>query len=153
MTQKIRVTPRGRLAIRATLLAVALGSLAPVVLAAEDGTADPRQEAALRARIAPVGKVNTGKMETAAAPAAAAAHADPAATYKSTCAACHGGGLPTAPKVGDAGQWKARIAKGKEALYASALNGTPGGMPPRGGSSLDDDTIKAVVDYMVAQSQ
>lgn len=128
-------------------------ALPQVVFAAEDGAMDPRQEAALLERIAPVGKVNTGQAAAAPAAAAAAAPADPAATYKTVCAACHGGGLPTAPKVGDAGQWKARIAKGKDALYTSALNGTPGGMPPRGGSSLDDATIKAVVDYMVAQSQ
>jgi len=44
-----------------------------------------------------------------------------------------------------------RIAKGKPALYQSALKGTPKGMPAKGGNlTLPDDAVKAAVDYMVA---
>jgi cytochrome c5 len=73
-------------------------------------------------------------------------------SYTATCAACHGAGVLGAPKTGDKGAWKPRVAKGKPALYASALNGVKM-MPPRGGNpSLKDDEIKALVDYMTAKS-
>lgn len=74
-------------------------------------------------------------------------------TYRQSCAACHAYGAP-GPKVGDEAAWKARIAKGKDALYASALNGTDKGMPAKGGrSDLTDEQVKAVVDYMVHESK
>jgi cytochrome c5 len=86
--------------------------------------------------------------------AAMAAGPDAAKTekiYTATCAACHGAGVLGAPKVGDKAAWKARIAKGKAALYTSATNGFKM-MPPRGGNAaLKDDELKAVVDYMVAK--
>jgi cytochrome c5 len=72
-------------------------------------------------------------------------------TYTTTCMACHGAGVLGAPKFGDKAAWKPRIAKGKPALYTSAINGIKM-MPPRGGNpSLKDDDIKALVDYMVAK--
>ena len=48
-----------------------------------------------------------------------------------------------------------RLAKGKDALYKSALGGLTGPkgtqMPPRGGNDkLADDEVKAAVDYMMA---
>ena len=51
--------------------------------------------------------------------------------------------------------WKPRLAKGKEALYRSALTGLTGPkgtqMPPRGGNAkLTDEQVKAAVDYMMA---
>lgn len=71
--------------------------------------------------------------------------------YTATCAACHGAGVLGAPKVGDKAAWKARIAKGKAALYTSATSGFKM-MPPRGGNAaLKDDELKAVVDYMIAK--
>ena len=85
---------------------------------------------------------------TAAAPDAAKIEK----TYTTTCAACHGAGIMGAPKFGDKAAWKPRIAKGKPALYASAINGIKM-MPPRGGNpGLKDDELKAIVDYMVAKS-
>jgi cytochrome c5 len=48
------------------------------------------------------------------------------------------------------------MAKGEEALYASALNGVKGAegdvrMPPRGGNArLSDEQVKRAVDYMIA---
>lgn len=73
-------------------------------------------------------------------------------TYTTTCAACHGSGIMGAPKVGDKAAWKPRVAKGKPALYASAISGVKM-MPPRGGNpGLKDDEMKALVDYMVAKS-
>lgn len=78
---------------------------------------------------------------------------DPASTYNSVCAACHNTGAAGAPKVGNKGDWAPRIAKGKDSLYTVALKGK-GAMPPKGGrSSLSDDEVKAIVDYMVEKSQ
>ena len=79
--------------------------------------------------------------------------ADGAATYKEACQACHMTGAAGAPKLGDKEAWKARIATGKDALYASSIQGK-GAMPAKGGrADLSDDAIKAAVDYMIAQSK
>ena len=74
-------------------------------------------------------------------------------TYRTACAACHAYGAP-GPKVGDKAVWKARIAKGMDTLYTSAIKGTAKGMPPKGGRmDLTDAQVKAVVDYMVNESK
>lgn len=89
---------------------------------------------------------------TAASAAAAPDAAKVEKTYTTTCAACHGAGIMGAPKVGDKAAWKPRVAKGKPALYTSAINGVKM-MPPRGGNpGLKDDEMKAIVDYMIAKS-
>src|SRR5262245_6853209 len=73
------------------------------------------------------------------------------AVYDKSCAMCHAAGVAGAPKFGNAGDWSPRIARGAAALYVSALNGTPKGMPPRGGNAeLKDADVKAAVDYMMA---
>ena len=90
----------------------------------------------------------TSATSAAAAPDAAKVEK----TYSTTCLACHGSGIMGAPKVGDKAGWKPRIAKGKPALYLSAINGVKM-MPPRGGNpGLKDDEVKSLVDYMVAKS-
>ena len=84
------------------------------------------------------------------------AFADGEADYKTACFACHDMGVAGAPKIGDKDNWAPRIAQGNEKLYKNAIEGFQGAagyMPPRGGSQLSDDAIKAVVDYMVANSQ
>ncbi len=70
--------------------------------------------------------------------------------YNSVCGACHNTGAAGAPKVDDKGAWAPRVATGKEALYKSALNGK-NAMPPRGGTSLSDEEIKATVDYILTK--
>jgi c(7)-type cytochrome triheme protein len=71
--------------------------------------------------------------------------------YEKSCALCHAAGVAGAPKFGNAADWAPRRARGAEALYASALNGTPKGMPPRGGNAeLKDAEVKAAVDHMLA---
>ena len=74
------------------------------------------------------------------------------------CNSCHFAPIAPAlqaPGVGDKAAWASRIAKGMDALYDTALNGSKVNpvMMPKGGSSLSDDAVKAVVDYMVAQSK
>jgi cytochrome c5 len=72
-----------------------------------------------------------------------------------TCEACHANDIAGAPLVRDKAAWKPRLAKGKDALYQSALGGLTGPkgtqMPPRGGNDkLSDDQVRLAVDYMMA---
>ncbi len=85
---------------------------------------------------------------TSAAPAASVP-ATPEAAFQAVCSACHSSGVNGAPKIGDHAAWGPRIAQGKEVLYTHAIGGK-GNMPARGGTTWPDDTIKKVVDYMVA---
>jgi len=94
----------------------------------------------------------------AAASISANAAADAAADYMANCNSCHFAPIAPAlqaPGVGDKAAWASRIAKGMDALYDTALNGSKVNpvMMPKGGSSLSDDAVKAVVDYRVAQSK
>ena len=86
--------------------------------------------------------------------AAASAEAD----YMANCNSCHNIAIAPAlqaPGVGDKAAWAPRVAKGMDALYATSINGSTVNpvMMPRGGSSLNDEKLKAVVDYMVAKSK
>lgn len=72
--------------------------------------------------------------------------------YDKGCAICHNSGVAGAPKLGDADAWREPVAKGLGVLYKSALEGTPRGMPAKGGvdgRSLTDNEIKDAVNYMV----
>jgi cytochrome c5 len=69
--------------------------------------------------------------------------------FSKVCSACHGAGINGAPKVGDRAAWGPRVAQGKEALYSHAISGIRS-MPPRGGSTWPDATIRMAVDYMVS---
>lgn len=141
------------------LIAMAVGISVAANLAS--GTVVPERSnqdiMATDARIAPVGKMNLasnpnpdlGKVVVAAA-ATEAFSAE--GTYNTSCAACHASGVMGAPKFGNAGDWTARLTAGLDAVYANSINGK-GGMPARGGTSLDDDQVKAVVDYMLANSK
>lgn len=76
------------------------------------------------------------------------------AIWLETCRECHGNPMSDAPQVKDAGNWARRAVKGREVLYAHALNGFEGEsgteMPARGANpALTDDEVKAAVDYMV----
>jgi len=90
----------------------------------------------------------------ATAPVEAAGGADKIQTiYTASCAACHISGAAGAPKQGDKAAWAPRIKNGNAVLYASAIKGK-GAMPAKGGNtSLSDDDVKAVVDYMVSQAK
>ena len=84
--------------------------------------------------------------------AASIAADDAKKTYDEACGVCHNAGVAGAPKLGDATAWAPRIATGKDALYATSLNGK-GAMPAKGGrADISDDAIKAAVDYMVENS-
>ncbi len=118
------------------------------LMSSDEKAQDSMVTDAINERIKPVGEVTIGAPK-AAAPVAAASPKD---AYQSNCFACHGTGAAGAPKLGDKAAWKARIAQGKATLFKHATGGYKG-MPPRGGSSLDDAAIKGVIDYMVSQSK
>lgn len=106
------------------------------------------EQKAIAARIQPVGKVEFG--EPPAAPGARAGEE----IFKSVCTACHGKpGIPTAPHVGDNAKWAELAKEGLPKLVATAIKGTPKGMPPKGGASdLSDAEIARAIVYMVNQS-
>jgi cytochrome c5 len=113
-------------------------------------------------RIKPVAQVNVASAETQREPVKNAVAAPPASRngqqiYQATCVACHDAGIAGAPKLGDKSQWAKHIAKGRDTLYASAVNGvhgSTGAMPPKGGNpALSDAEVRAAVDYMVARSK
>lgn len=107
-------------------------------------------------RTAPDAKVCLQGEECGEASAAAPKEevaATPEDMYNTKCSSCHGAGVMGAPVPGNADQWAARIAKGTDALYTSALSGI-NMMPPKGGcADCSDDDIKAIVDFMVSKSQ
>jgi cytochrome c5 len=79
------------------------------------------------------------------------------AVWMGTCRACHLLGVAGAPAVTNWPEWERRMAKGREALYTSALGGIPAEiegkyrMPPHGGNPrLSDDQVRQAVDYKLA---
>ena len=115
----------------------------------EDTAVDKMVEAATIERIKPFGEVNLG----AAPVAVASSGTDGKGTYTSACFACHGTGAAGAPKFGDKGAWKKRIAQGMDTLFDHAINGFKG-MPAKGGNaSLSDAAVEAAVEYMVKGSK
>ena len=117
-------------------------------------------------RVAAIGQINVAvaKEESAAdeTPSVEVAAAAPPAVdgkqvYNAGCVACHGAGIAGAPRVGDTGAWVDRIGAGLDTLVAHAIDGFQGSqgmMPAKGGNpSLSDEEVRAVVEYMVAESQ
>lgn len=132
---------------------------------------DETAKQALRERIAPVGAVYAGATgaaaQAAAAQAAAAAmtanvpfdgRTDGAEIFNNgPCTGCHTAGVGGAPKL-DAAGIGARVAQqGIDELVKKAISGFTGSagvMPAKGGNpALTDEQMKAVVEYMVAQSK
>ena len=72
--------------------------------------------------------------------------------YNTACFACHGAGVGGAPKLGNAADWKPRLAQGTATLNKHALEGFQGQagvMPAKGGRvDLSDDEIIAAVKFM-----
>lgn len=133
---------------------------------------DPAYAASVDERIAPVGRVSLAGEEAAAsvaageaadtapadaAPAEVAKVVDGEQVYNTACMACHTTGAAGAPKLGDAGAWKARLAQGADTLHKHALEGYQGAtgfMPPKGGrTDLSDAEVIGAVDFMAAKSR
>lgn len=77
-----------------------------------------------------------------------------AATYQTTCYACHSAGQAHAPIVGETIEWEIRLEKGMETLVQNTIEGLNGVMPARGLCTVcSDEELKAIVEYMIEQSQ
>ena len=99
-------------------------------------------EEAIAARLAPVGTI---EFIDANAPKVLKTGEQ---VYAAACAACHTAGAAGAPKLGDQGQWAARLGQGFDTLWKSAVNGI-GAMPAKGGNAdLDDIEVARAVAYM-----
>ena len=73
-------------------------------------------------------------------------------TYEESCITCHGNPALGAPVLGDKEAWKKVTAKGVEKVYHNGINGI-NSMPPKGGTDLNDEQIKEVIDYMINSSK
>lgn len=136
-------------ALFAFMIIIIIAANAIVGMDKTDMSKDPMVVSATNERIKPIAEVNIG----AAPVAAVGGAADGKGTFTSACFACHGTGAAGAPKFGDKGAWKPRIAQGLKTLFTHALNGFKG-MPPKGGrADLSDDAVKAAVEYMVTNSK
>ncbi len=153
----------GGLAFIALLIYVGVSKLSDMTQGVyTSDTAEYR--AAVKERIQPFGQVFLPGEEAAAArpQVAVAQQAQPVATvmsgpqvYNDACNVCHGAGIGGAPVVGDAAQWAARIAQGKDTLYLHAIEGYTGqaGYMPAKGARMDlsDAEVRDAVDYMTSQ--
>ena len=127
---------------------------------AVEATGNPLEELAMRLKpVVTLDDILSGNSTSASGGSSmAAASAEdsgpktPEQLYQAACMACHAAGVANAPKFGDPAAWTDRLAKGNDALIASAINGI-GAMPPRGGSALSDDEIGVVVEYMLENSR
>ena len=101
------------------------------------------------AHVAVAGKDNSALAVVTAPAAAADVPATGELAFAKVCSACHTAGINGAPKIGDHAAWGPRIAQGKETLVKNALAGK-GNMPPKGGTTWPDATIRMAVEYMVS---
>ena len=135
-------------------------------MATGDSTQDSAYQAAVSARIRPVGQIYLPgeEHEAPAATVEMPAEPEPVATkmtgpqvYNTACLACHGAGIGGAPILGNVALWADRLAQGTAVLKQHALSGFAGStgyMPPKGGRvDLSDAEIEAAVDYMIAGAQ
>ena len=74
------------------------------------------------------------------------------AVFSEVCASCHTSGALGAPKLGNAGEWAARIKQGYDTLVTHALEGIRQ-MPARGGNpDLSDIEVARAVAYMANEA-
>jgi len=115
-----------------------------------------RQRSEIEARIKPAGQVCLqGDASCAATDTAGAAARSGEEVYNTSCMVCHASGVAGAPILGDAAAWADRIAKGRDVLLDSGINGLAGtGMMAKGGcGNCSDEEVTAAVDYMIDSSQ
>jgi len=99
-------------------------------------------DAAVRARIAPVGNV---EIVAAAAPKGTMTGEQ---VFASTCKTCHEAGIAGAHKLGDKAAWSKVVAQGEKLTVQHAIAGIRA-MPPRGGNpSLTDEEVQRAVVFM-----
>ncbi len=74
------------------------------------------------------------------------------AGYEKNCAVCHATDAMGAPDVGNKAAWEKVLKQELDTVYSNAINGK-NGMPPKGGTSLADDKIKEIINYMIQESK
>ncbi len=57
-----------------------------------------------------------------------------------------------APALGDKESWAKVMKKGMDKVLENAIKGV-GAMPPKGGSSLSDEELKQVIEYIYSKSK
>ncbi len=71
-------------------------------------------------------------------------------TYERYCFTCHAGGVAGAPALDDREAWTPRLARGREALLESVVQGMPPGMPPKGlCNTCSEEQLLKSIDYMI----
>ncbi len=71
-------------------------------------------------------------------------------TYERYCYTCHAAGLAGAPALDDSEAWAPRLARGRDALLDSVVQGMPPGMPPKGlCNTCTEDKLRESIDYMI----
>jgi cytochrome c5 len=124
-----------------------VATVAALTFAGSVAAADMSDDA-IAERIKPVGSVYL-EGDTPTDTAATSGPRSGDAVDGTFCIACHGSGVLSAPKKGDAGDWSPRLAKGMDVLTDHALNGF-NAMPAKG-SCMDcsDDEIVAAINHMI----
>lgn len=124
-----------------------VATVAALTFAGSVAAADMSDDA-IAERIKPVGSVYL-EGDTPTDTAAVSGPRSGDAVYGTFCIACHGSGVLSAPKPGNAGDWSPRLAKGMDVLTDHALNGF-NAMPAKG-SCMDcsDDEIVAAINHMI----
>ena len=144
-----------------TILLFAFARMVGRDVQAEEVLQDPLRFKSVAENTRPFGREaiagqDNSALAVATTPAPAAGAAEVPTTgeqaFKQVCSACHGTGLNGAPKIGDHATWGPRMAQGKDTLYTHAIAGK-GLMPPKGGTTWPDATIRMTVDYMVSQAK
>ena len=103
-------------------------------------------DAAVRARIAPVGTVEV------AAPSAPQGSLAGEQVFAQVCKTCHETGLAGAHKLGDKAAWAKVIAQGEKLTVQHAIAGLRA-MPPRGGNAtLTDAEVQRGVAFMAGKA-
>ena len=71
-------------------------------------------------------------------------------TYERYCFTCHASGVAGAPVLDDKEAWTPRIARGRDALLKSVVQGMPPGMPPNGlCNTCTEEQLLESIDYII----
>ena len=71
-------------------------------------------------------------------------------TYERYCFTCHASGVAGAPALDDKEAWTPRLARGREALLKSVVQGMPPGMPPKGlCNTCTEEELLESIDYII----
>jgi len=80
------------------------------------------------------------------------ANAEGKKIYEASCAVCHGNDSMGAPNLGNKEAWAKVMKQGMDTVLKNAINGK-NAMPPRGGTDLPDEKLKAAIEYMYSKSK